>query len=369
MSMLNGSFVFMRFRCLVVFVVFFVSCCFLGSGPLGIAALSLTMMDSSHPYSALTPDCALDALDSTGLWTDGRLLALNSYETRVYQMGVEDAQPVVVKFYRPGRWRDDAILEEHVYTQDLAEREIPVVAPLRLNGATLHLHAVFRFAFYPKQGGRMPEFDRADALEWMGRFLGRIHAVGATADFVLRPALDLETFGYASHKILRQGRWLPADLIAAWDSVVEHALASVAHCYARAGAVRTLRLHGDCHAGNVLWTEAGPHFVDLDDARMGPAVQDLWMLLSGERAQRQKQLGAIVDGCEQLREFDRAELALIDPLRTLRLIHYSAWLARRWADPIFPNNFPWFGTSDYWQGQVQMLDEQIEQMAERPLVA
>ncbi|MDA8127987.1 MAG: serine/threonine protein kinase [Betaproteobacteria bacterium] len=289
--------------------------------------------DSSHPYSALTPDCVLDSLDSTGLRADGRLLALNSYENRVYQMGVEDAAPVVAKFYRPGRWTDAAILEEHAFTAELAEGDIPVVAPLVLNAATLHRHAGFRFAVYPQQGGRPPEFDRPDTLRRMGRFLGRIHAVGARAAFAHRPALDIETFGHASRDVLRSGRWLPDDLAAAWDSVVEHALAGVAHCYDRAGPVRALRLHGDCHAGNVLWTDAGPHFVDFDDSRMGPAVQDLWMLLSGERAEQAAQIGEILEGYEAFMAFDRRELHLVEALRTLRLIHYAAWLARRWDEP------------------------------------
>ncbi|MBT9566818.1 MAG: serine/threonine protein kinase, partial [Thiobacillus sp.] len=218
-------------------------------------------MNVLHPYSALTPDCALDALDATGLKADGRLLALNSYENRVYQMGVEDADPVVVKFYRPERWSDAAIEEEHAYTAELFAREIPVVAPLSLHGATLHRHAGFRYAVYPKQGGRMPEFDRADTLQWMGRFLGRIHAVGRLTAFAHRPVLNLETFGYASRDAIREGNWLPGDLAAAWSSVIEHALQSVAHCYERAGRVAAIRLHGDCHAGNVLWTADGPHFV------------------------------------------------------------------------------------------------------------
>ncbi|MDP2057840.1 MAG: serine/threonine protein kinase, partial [Thiobacillus sp.] len=289
------------------------------------------MMNSSHPYAALTPDCALDALDSTGFKADGRLLALNSYENRVYQMGVEDAAPaggtppdihalqgarpsgglgaalVVVKFYRPGRWSDAAILEEHAFTTELAAREIPVVAPLELNGATLHRHAGFRFAVYPKQGGRMPEFDRVDTLQRMGRFLGRIHAVGAQANFSHRPTLDLETFGFASRDFLCAGNWLPPDLVAAWDSVVEHALASVAYCYERAGKVRAIRLHGDCHAGNVLWTQDGPHFVDFDDARIGPAIQDLWMLLSGEREEMELQLADVLSGYGEFMEFNPAE--------------------------------------------------------------
>jgi len=321
------------------------------------------------PYAALTPDCALDALDSVGLHADGRLLALNSYENRVYQMGVEDADPVVVKFYRPERWSDAAILEEHAYTAELVEREIPVVAPLQLQGATLHTHAGFRFAVYPKQGGRMPEFDRTGTLKWMGRFLGRIHAVGRQAAFVHRPVLDLETFGIASRDFLRSGKWLPPDLVAAWDSVVDHALANVATCYARADKVEVIRLHGDCHAGNVLWTEDGPHFVDFDDSRTGPAVQDLWMLLSGEREEQQIQINEILSGYEDFAEFDPCELNLIEALRTLRLIHYAAWLARRWDDPAFPAAFPWFNTQLYWQARILELREQIALMDEAPLVA
>jgi Ser/Thr protein kinase RdoA (MazF antagonist) len=326
-------------------------------------------MNTSHPYTALTPDCALDALDTTGLKADGRLLALNSYENRVYQMGVEDAASVVVKFYRPERWSDEAILEEHAFTAELAAREIPVVAPLELNGATLHLHAGFRFAVYPRQGGRTPEFDRANTLQWMGRFLGRIHAVGAQADFSHRPALNLETFGFASRDFLRSGNWLPPDLVAAWDSVVDHALESVAHCYERAGGVRAIRLHGDCHVGNVLWTEDGPHFVDFDDSRMGPAVQDLWMLLSGEREEQQAQMNDILKGYEDFAEFDSRELYLVEALRTLRLIHYAAWLARRWEDPAFPAAFPWFNTQRYWQARILEMREQIALMDEPPLMA
>jgi Ser/Thr protein kinase RdoA (MazF antagonist) len=203
----------------------------------------------------------------------------------------------------------------------------------------------------------------------MGRFLGRIHAVGAQAEFAQRPALTLETFGTASRDFLRDGNWLPADLVAAWDSVVEHALSSEAICYARAGAVRAIRLHGDCHAGNVLWTESGPHFVDFDDSRMGPAVQDLWMLLSGERDEQQGQINEILKGYEDFMEFDPRELNLVEALRTLRLIHYAAWLARRWDDPAFPAAFPWFNTQQYWQARILELREQIALMDEAPLVA
>ena len=325
-------------------------------------------MMSPHPYSTLTPDCVLDALDSTGLRADGRLLALNSFENRVYQMGVEDAAPVVTKFYRPERWSEAAILEEHAFVAELAAREIPVVDALTIQGASLHHHAGFRFAVYPKHGGRMPEFERTETLQWMGRFMGRIHVVGAQANFVQRPTLDLASFGFASRDFLQQGDWLPLDLKTAWDSVVEQALAGVQYCFERAGEVQSIRLHGDCHAGNVLWTDDGPHFVDFDDSRMGPAIQDLWMLLSGDREAMQLQLREVLTGYEAFREFDPRELHLLEALRTLRLIHHAAWIARRWEDPAFPAAFPWFNTQHYWQERILELREQIALMDEAPLV-
>ncbi len=323
---------------------------------------------SPTPYATLTPDTVLDALDGVGLMPDGRLLALNSFENRVYQVGMDEGPPLVVKFYRPGRWSAAAIQEEHDFTLDLAGRELPVVAPLRLtDGATLHSHAGFLFAAYPRRGGRMPEFDSADTLEWMGRFIGRIHAVGALAPYRHRPTLDIASFGEQSRDFILAGDWLPADLLPAWQSVVEQALRGVRHCYARAGQVAHLRLHGDCHAGNVLWTEDGPHFVDFDDSRMGPAVQDLWMLLSGDRGSQTRQLSDVLAGYEDFAEFDRRELHLIEALRTLRLIHHAAWLARRWDDPAFPAAFPWFDTPHYWQERILELREQVALMEEEPL--
>ncbi len=325
-------------------------------------------MQSAPPYAHLTPDLVLAALDSVGLWTDGRLLALNSYENRVYQVGQDDGPPVIAKFYRPGRWNDAAILEEHAFTRELAAREIPVVPPLALeNGATLHAHEGYRFAVYPRRGGRMPEFDRSDTLEWMGRFIGRIHAVGAMEPFVHRPALDIASFGEESRDFLLAGGWLPADLQPAWQSVMDQALELAGHCFARAGAFSRLRLHGDCHAGNVLWTDDGPHFVDFDDSRTGPAVQDLWMLLSGDRENQVRQLADILAGYEDFREFDPRELHLVEALRTLRLVHHAAWLARRWDDPAFPAAFPWFNTQHYWQERILELREQIALMQEEPL--
>jgi len=325
------------------------------------------MNQTPSPYSRLAPDIVLDALESIGLLCDGRLLALNSYENRVFQVGQEEGAPVIAKFYRPDRWSDEAILEEHAFTQELAEREIPVVAPMLLVGTTLHRFDGFRFAIYPRQGGRPPELDDPDTLEWMGRFMGRIHAVGALRPFSQRPALNIDSFGNGPRAWLLENNWIPPDLLPAWESVTAQALDSVRHCYDRAGEVHTLRLHGDCHMGNVLWTDDGPHFVDFDDCRSGPAVQDLWMLLSGERDAMTRQFRDVLAGYEDFFEFDPRELHLIEALRTLRLIHYTAWLAQRWDDPAFPAAFPWFNTPHYWQDRILELREQIALMNEPPL--
>jgi len=327
-------------------------------------------MASDPPYAGLTPDTVLDALASAGFSGDGRLLALNSYEKRVYQVWLDAAgggpASVVAKFYRPARWSDAQILEEHAFACELAEREIPVVAPLA-EGGSLHEFRGFRFAVYPRRGGRTPELEDPDTLEWMGRFIGRIHALGAARPFAERPALDRETFGREPRDWLLESGFVPADLLEAWRSAARLALEGVARCYERAGEVRTLRLHGDCHAGNVLWTDDGPHFVDFDDCRSGPAIQDLWMLLSGDRASMTRQLSDVLAGYEDFHEFDPRELHLLEALRTLRLLHYSAWLARRWDDPAFPAAFPWFNTQRYWQDRILELKEQVSLMDEEPL--
>jgi len=319
------------------------------------------------PYSGLTPDRALDALAAAGFRPDGRLLALNSYENRVYQAWMEEGPPVVAKFYRPARWSDAQILEEHDFTQELAGRELPVVAPLVTASRTLHEFEGFRYAVFPRRGGRAPELEDRKTLEWIGRFVGRIHALGATRPFRERPALGIESHGAEPREWLLASGLLPADLLAAWKSATALALDAVHRCYERAGDVKALRLHGDCHAGNMLWTDEGPHFVDLDDSRMGPAVQDLWMLLSGDRAAMARQLADTLAGYEAFHEFDSRELLLVEALRTLRLLHYSAWIARRWDDPAFPAAFPWFGTQRYWQDRILEMREQIAAMEEEPL--
>jgi Ser/Thr protein kinase RdoA (MazF antagonist) len=325
----------------------------------------------AHPFTQLTPDCVLDALDSVlapiGLRTNGQLLPLNSYENRVYQVGVEDGPPVVAKFYRPQRWSDEAILEEHAFVAELVAHEIPAVPARVIESRSLHTFAGFRFAVFDRRGGRAPELDRRDTLEWMGRFIGRIHAIGRHSPYIARPALDIRAFGYEPRDFLLESGFVPADVRAAYEAAVVLALEGVERAFEAAGDVRQIRLHGDCHASNVLWTDAGPHFVDFDDSRMGPAVQDLWLLLPGGRADATRALSDLLAGYEDFCDFERRELQLIEALRTLRLIHYAAWLARRWDDPAFPAAFPWFNTQRYWEERVLELREQIGAMQEGPL--
>jgi Ser/Thr protein kinase RdoA (MazF antagonist) len=321
------------------------------------------------PFEGLTPDRILTVLESAGLVCDGRLLALNSYENRVYQVGLEDEAPCVVKFYRPGRWSDEAILEEHRFVLQLAEREIPAVPPRAFadHGTLVHAGRE-RFSVFPRQGGHAPELDNPDTLTWLARFIGRIHGVGAVEVFRHRPAIDRESFGVRARNFLLDNRIIPPELEGVYRGVVDQALDGVAHCYRRAGDVAKLRVHGDCHAGNVLWTDEGPHFVDFDDSRMGPAVQDLWMLLSGDPESMAVQWAAIREGYECFRAFDTRELHLVEALRTLRLIHYSAWIAQRWHDPAFPIAFPFFDSPRYWEDRILELREQIAAMEEPPLL-
>ena len=324
-------------------------------------------VSDAAPYAALTPECLLDAIETTGLRCDGRLTALNSFENRVYQAWLDTGDSVVAKFYRPRRWTRAAILEEHSYALELAEAELPVVAPMVLNGRTLHEHAGFLFALTPRQGGRTPEFEDEETLRWLGRFIARIHAIGSLADFDHRPTIGWREFGEEPVRYVLNSDFVPPDLRVAYESTALDVIERVKNRWLDAGGFATLRLHGDCHAGNILWTDAGPHFVDLDDARMGPAVQDIWMWLGGERDAQQQQLTGIIKGYREFYDFNPMELALIEPLRTLRMVNYAGWLARRWGDPAFPQSFPFFNTQRYWQDHILALREQAAALDDPPL--
>ena len=321
-----------------------------------------------HPYDSLTPDVILDAVESQGYVCTGELLALNSYENRVYRVRIESGENLAAKFYRPQRWPRPSILEEHAFAQELFDAEIPLVAPLRNeSGESLHHFQGFDFSLYPWQPGRAPELNEDEEFRIMGRYLGRIHAVGSTQSFRHRPRLDVDSFGREPAQYLMQSRFIPMHLETAYSTLVEQLLLKMDSVFESAAPINTIRLHGDCHLGNVLWNDGRPHIVDLDDCRSGPAVQDLWMLLSGERAEREQQLSLILEGYREFHHFNYSELALIESLRTLRLIHYSAWLAQRWDDPAFPIAFPWFDSNRYWEEQVLTLREQQAELNEPPL--
>lgn len=318
---------------------------------------------SSHPFDRLTPDLVLDALDTVGLRGDGRLLQLNSFENRVFQVWLEDGRRVVAKFYRPDRWTDAQIQEEHDFARELAEAEIPVVAPLVLpDGGTLGRHAGFRFSASPYRGGREPDLEDPHALEWIGRFLGRLHAIGRRRPFSHRPSLDWRSFGTGPRDWLLAHDLVPSEARTVWQEAAQRALDLAIACFDATGPYTPVRLHGDVHRGNLLWTDAGPHFVDLDDARTGPPMQDLWMLLSGNVNGMRMQLSHVCRGYEDFCDLDPRQWRLVEALRTLRLLHHSAWLASRWEDPAFPAAFPWFGTPTYWIEQAVRLREQCEAM-------
>jgi len=315
------------------------------------------------PYYRLDPDTVIHAVESTGQLSDGRLLALNSYENRVYQVGLEDAEPVIAKFYRPGRWSDEQILEEHEFALQLAMSEIPLIPPMQIDGATLHHHDGFRFALFERRGGHAPELGDQNTRLWLGRFMGRIHAVGASQPFTSRPGLTPERFGHESIETIQNGAWLPPHLEAAFSSLAGDLMTGIEAAWERGGDFKTIRLHGDCHVGNILWRD-GPFFVDLDDCQTGPAVQDLWMFLSGDAVEMGVQMKDLLDGYREFHHFDMRELQLMEALRTLRMLHHAAWLARRWEDPAFPIAFPWFGEPRYWEDMVLSLREQLGRLAE-----
>lgn len=309
-------------------------------------------MSSTAPYEDLSPDVVLDAVEAAGFETDGRLLALASYENRVYQVGIEGASPLVAKFYRPARWTDAAIAEEHAFALELAAAELPVVAPLELGGRTLFEDAGYRYALYPRRGGRAPELESADHLQWMGRLLARMHGVGARARFRERGAIDTDTFIRAAVRAVLASGLLPARLDDAYRARATAIAAAIDTRLAALEPVTRIRLHGDCHGGNVLWTDGGPHFVDLDDARTGPAVQDLWMLAPSPRA-----LDALLEGYVEFRDFDHREVQLVEPLRLMRQIHWAGWVAARWHDPAFPRAFAHVGEARWWEQHLNDLGE------------
>jgi Ser/Thr protein kinase RdoA (MazF antagonist) len=334
-------------------------------------------------YADLDPDRVLRTLDALGLRGDGRLLQLNSYENRVFQVFLEDGDVVVAKFYRPARWSDAQILEEHAFAHELIAADVQVVAPRVLTAAggvellgtppTLARWRdggeVHRVSVSDRHAGRAPELEDPAALQWLGRFLGRLHAVGARRPFDHRRTMDPLTFGHTARQRLLDGHFVPDTELPAWRNWCDAALARVDRAFEQHIDTPRLRLHGDFHRGNIMWRDAGPHVVDLDDACNGPAVQDIWMLLSGDGTSMRQQLAHILAGYRVFRPFDERELALIEPLRTLRMIHHSAWIAERWTDPAFPAAFPWFGSAAYWSQQATQLREQVEAMDSPPLLA
>jgi Ser/Thr protein kinase RdoA (MazF antagonist) len=314
---------------------------------------------SDHPFEQLTPDFIMDAIEAQGYLCDGRYLTLNSYENRVYQIGIEDSVPVIAKFYRPQRWTREQILEEHEFCFELAEQELPVVLPLRnqQDNSLLHYEG-FDIALFERKGGRSPELDYKDNLTILGRLLARIHAIGSRAKYQLRPTIDIQSYAVESMQFILQN-FIPMELETAYRTLCDDLIPTMQQRIKEAGTVASIRVHGDCHAGNMLWRDDAPHFVDFDDSRMAPAIQDIWMLLSGDIDQQGQQMRKILDGYHEFNDFNFAELKLIEVFRTLRIMYYSAWLARRWNDPAFPHSFPWFNTSRYWEQHILELREQL----------
>ena len=310
------------------------------------------------PYANLKPDFILDAVESAGFRCTGSLLALNSYENRVYQIGIEESAPIVAKFYRPHRWSIPTIIEELEFAETLYEHEIPVVAPLKnAENEMLHHFKDFNFALFPRWGGHALELDNLEQLEWMGRFLGRMHAVGASKPFKHRSTLSVQLLGYDALQFLKTTHFIPDHINDAFFNCADALLKNIDAIFQSVSPINHIRLHGDMHAGNVLWDGIGPHILDFDDCLMGPAIQDIWMLLSGDEEQSTLEMDHILRGYCQFHDFNRNELRLIKPLRALRQLNYAAWLARRWEDPAFPLSFPWFDTPSYWEELLQNLRE------------
>ncbi|TPH17716.1 serine/threonine protein kinase [Litorilituus lipolyticus] len=322
---------------------------------------------AAFDFASLSPDVIIDGLESVGFVVDSGLLPLNSFENRVYQFHDDNLVKYVTKFYRPQRWQLQQIEEEHDFSFELAEQELPIVAPLKIAGESLFEHQGYRFAVFPCRGGRIFEVDNLEQLEWMGRFIGRIHAVSATNSFNYRPAFTTQELLYQAKNIIKDSQFVPAHLQVPFFTILEQVIALASEQYKAIDSIKQIRLHGDCHAGNILWRDEGPHFVDLDDCRTGPAVQDLWMMLSGDRQQQLLQLDTLLMGYEEFHSFENKELQLIEALRTMRVVNYMAWLCKRWQDPAFPRNFPWFNTEKYWEQQILMLKEQFSALQQPAL--
>ena len=323
---------------------------------------------SDHPYSSLSPERVLDAIENLGYQCDGRLNALNSYENRVFQIGINDSDPIIAKFYRPSRWSFEQILEEHEFCKELANAEWPIVAPLTSdNEISAHRDGEFTFALFPRFGGHAPELDNLDTIEVLGRTLGRLHAIGSVKPFSNRPQLNIQSYGIDSREFLLNNDFIPQSLLQAYDSLTRDIIQIIERRFSECDYA-TIRIHADCHPGNILWREDRGIFVDFDDCRMGPAVQDLWMLLSGDRQDQTAQLDALLEGYEMFHEFNDSELCLIEPLRTLRMLNYAAWIARRWTDPAFPITFSWFNTERYWAEHILQLREQFANLQEPALI-
>ncbi len=319
---------------------------------------------SDFSFSNLTPALILDAIESLGVQVTSGLLALNSYENRVYQFSTENNTRMVAKFYRPSRWTNEQIQEEHDFAFELNDLELPIISPLKFSVAdrpyaSLHQFEGYRFALFPSVGGREFEVDNLEQLELMGRLIGRIHASSAKKPFKHRLNINTEEYLDDSALILKESSLLPKHLHLAFFAI----LTPVIECTKRLfnqhiKNVRHIRLHGDCHPGNILWRD-GPSVVDLDDCRSGPAIQDLWMMLSGDVMQQQIQLETLIEAYEEFNAFDMTEFNLIEPLRAMRMVHYMAWLCRRFEDPAFPRAFPWFTEDKYWENQILSLKEQL----------
>ena len=322
---------------------------------------------SKHPYEKLTPDLVIRAVESLGYETDARIFGLNSYENRVYQVGLSDERSLVVKFYRPGRWTLNQILEEHQFSKELAALEIPVIPPITLAEQSVFEFEGFQLAVFPLFIGRPLELDNFANLLVMGRFIGRIHSVGTEANFAKRFEINIDRFAKQSREFLLNNDFIPRDLTVAYETLSQDLIYKMESCFCNHGVIKKLRIHGDCHPGNILWKDNAPNFVDFDDTVNGPAVQDLWMMLSGSRDQKQAQLFELLKGYNEFFHFPVAELSLIESLRTLRMMNYSAWLARRWGDPAFPRNFPWFNSNRYWSEHILQLREQLSALDEPPL--